>query len=98
MDPEDMSGGVGRPMEVEQMHESWVGRDVVVLLNGDSEPLDGSLLEVNDRGVVIRFFQNLEELKAARDRGEEGGEPLYVLYFFPWRTVRTITLRVDEET
>ncbi len=47
--------------------------------------------------MLIRFFENLEELMAAQDRGEEVGKPLYLLYFFPWHKVRAIVQQIEEQ-
>jgi hypothetical protein len=38
--------------------EAWIGDDIVVLVGDSLEPLEGPLLEVNHRGVVIDNLLN----------------------------------------
>ena len=83
-------------MAGEQIPETWIGQEVIVLVGRNKETFDGPLVDVNDRGVTIRYFQNFEELADAREKGEEEGERVYVLYFFPWRVVWSIARREDE--
>jgi hypothetical protein len=56
--------------------EEWIGRRVVIQIEGLSEDLiGGELLEVSDRGLVL-------------SRIVEGPHPAPV--FFPWRVVRFV--------
>ena len=77
--------------------EAWIGDDVVVLAGENLQPIDGPLLEVNNRGVVIRVLQNLEKLQERRAAGESvealRQETNFTHYFLPWRTVQVITRR-----
>ena len=51
--------------------EAWIGDDIVVLVGDGLEPLEGPLLEVNDRGVVIDNLLNRDELEERFAGGEE---------------------------
>ena len=58
--------------------EAWIGDDIVVLVGDGLEPLNGPLLEVNDRGVIIDYILNQAELEQRIVGGEErGGTPRY---------------------
>ena len=50
--------------------EAWLGEDIVVPAGEGLESLEGPLLEVNDRGVVIDHLLNLEELEERQTRGK----------------------------
>jgi hypothetical protein len=53
--------------------EAWTGDDIVVLIGDGLEPLNGPLLEVNDRGVIIDYLLNQDELEQRIVGGEERG-------------------------
>jgi hypothetical protein len=53
--------------------EAWIGEDIVVWAGERLEPLEGPLLEVNDRGIVIDNLLNLDELEERIAGGEERG-------------------------
>ena len=53
--------------------EAWIGDDIVVLVGDGLEPLNGPLLEVNDRGVIIDYLLNQAELEQRIVGGEERG-------------------------
>ncbi len=81
--------------------EAWIGDDVVVLVGEDLEPIDGPLLEVNERGVVIDYLQNLEELEERPAAGETRdalkAEMKFVDMFIPWQRISGISkLRTEE--
>ena len=62
--------------------EAWIGREVVVGVGATSARVNGELIEVSDRGVVVHV-------------GSEGSrKPARV--FYPWRNVQAIQL-LDEE-
>ena len=93
MNPEDMSGGTGEPGG-DQIPEAWIGQEVIILVDHrNKEVFNGPLVEVNDRGVTIRY---LEELPAAEEEGEEKGERVRMISFFPWRMVWCISRLEDE--
>jgi len=52
---------------------AWIGDDIGVLVGDGLEPLGGPPLEVNDRGVVIDYLQNQDELEERIAGGEERG-------------------------
>jgi len=83
-------------MSKENAPESWIGKQVIVLVGENLEVFDGPLLEVNDRGVVIRDIRNLPQLEerlAAGDKylGHLRREAQFRLTFFPWQQVRMIS-------
>lgn len=90
MNPEDMSGGTGKPGG-DQIPEVWIGQQVTILIDGTMEAFNGPLVEVNDRGVAIRYFQKSD---GSEGPGEE--EQFYAIYFFPWHRVRVVARREDE--
>ena len=71
-----------RSVAAEKAPDSWVGERVGVLVGARAELFNGPLLEVSDRGVVISYLHNLEEVKSA-----ENVEPLFLPFFFPWHSV-----------
>jgi hypothetical protein len=73
-------------MAEEKVPESWIGEHVGLLIGAQAEPVQGELLEVHDRGVVISYLHNLEEFKTPRDIGEHV-EPLFLPFFYPWHSV-----------
>ena len=89
-------GNLGRsPVVDKPIPEAWVGEDIVVLVGEGLEPLEGPLLEVNDRGVVIDHLLNLEELEERQTRGE-GREEVrqeitYEDMFIPWHRISGIS-------
>ena len=63
--------------------EAWIGREVVIGVGKTSARVSGELLEVNERGVVVRV-------------GSEGPrKPARV--FYPWRNVQAIQLPDEEQ-
>jgi hypothetical protein len=58
-------------MSKEDAPESWIGKHVIVLVGENLEVFDGSLLEVNDRGLVIRDIRNLPQLEERLAVGEK---------------------------
>lgn len=69
-------------MSENRIPERWVGETVNLLDKQDDEITEGELLEVNDRGAVLRVtysHEATEEQPAYRYR---------VLNFYPWTTVR----------
>jgi hypothetical protein len=75
--------------------EAWIGDDIVVLVGDGLEPFNGPLLEVNDRGVVIDYFLNQDEL-AKRIAGGEEREAVrqymkFVDMFLPWHRISGIS-------
>jgi hypothetical protein len=81
--------------------EAWIGDDIVVLVGEGLEALDGPLLEVNERGVVIDNLLNLEELEERHAAGEtrvalkEGMK--FVDMFIPWHRISGISKPRTEE-
>jgi hypothetical protein len=63
------------------------------------EPLDGELVEVNDRGVVLRV-PAYPAYRANDGRGNDAepgaGETEPVLHFAPWNTLRLLTVTEDD--
>jgi hypothetical protein len=83
------------PVVDKPIPEAWVGEDIVVLVGEGLEPLEGPLLEVNDRGVVIDHLLNPEELEERYTRGE-GREEMrqeitYEDMFIPWHRISGIS-------
>ena len=82
-------------MAEQSVPEAWIGDDVGVLIRESKEGLEGPLLEVNDRGIVIRVLLNLEELEERQAAGESmeilGQESKFVHSFFPWSIIHSIT-------
>jgi hypothetical protein len=84
--------GAGSMTEA-KVPEAWIGERVGVITEG-AESFYGSLLEVNDRGVVIEVqYESAdieEEFSELREASE--GEPLLVPSFFPWHSVGMVHL------
>ena len=74
--------------------EAWIGDDIVVLVGDGFEPFNGPLLEVNDRGVVIDYLLNQDELEKRIVGGEEREavhqDMKFVDMFVPWRRISGI--------
>ena len=75
--------------------EAWIGDDIVVLVGDGLEPLEGPLLEVNHRGVVIDNLLNRDELEE-RIAGGEAREAVredmkFVDMFIPWHRISGIS-------
>jgi hypothetical protein len=75
--------------------ESWIDEDVVVLVGESSEPFEGTLLQINERGVAIRHPRDHEGIEEREDLNE-GVKALLRsiqndLVFFPWPQVRLIS-------
>jgi hypothetical protein len=74
---------------------AWIGDDIVVLVGDGLEPLGGPLLEVNDRGVVIDYLQNQDELEERIAGGEEREavrqDMKFVDMFIPWHQISGIS-------
>lgn len=67
--------------------EAWIGQRVgVVLEQTRSAPFVGSLLGVNDRGIVIDSEYGPEEIGVPPSMAS-GGEQVCVPSFFPWHSV-----------
>jgi len=60
------------------------------------EPLDGELVEVNDRGVVLRVTAYRADDGRGDDSEIEAGETEPVLHFAPWNTLRLLTVTEDD--
>jgi hypothetical protein len=75
--------------------EAWIGDDIVVLVGDVLEPLEGPLLEVNDRGVVIDNLLNRDELEERIAGGEEREavrqDMKFVDMFIPWPRISGIS-------
>jgi hypothetical protein len=56
--------------------EDWIGREVRVGAEAGRGPIIGTLEEVNDRGIVVRYEMT----------GGEGEHPV----FLPWRVVNWV--------
>jgi hypothetical protein len=86
-------------VEENKAPEAWIGKEVVVVMSQNAEPVDGPLLEVNDRGVVLRVFLNFDELaqrwKAGEDREALLQEANYTHVFFPWSSIGTVSVKEE---
>ncbi len=75
--------------------EAWIGEDIIVLAGESLEPLEGPLLEVNDRGIVIDNLLNLDELEERIAGGEEREsvrqDMKFVDMFIPWHRISGIS-------
>ena len=75
--------------------EAWIGDDIVVLVGDGLEPLNGPLLEVNDRGVIIDYLLNQAELEQRIVGGEEREvvhqDMKFVDMFIPWHRISGIS-------
>jgi hypothetical protein len=74
--------------------EAWIGEDIVVWAGERLEPLEGPLLEVNDRGIVIDNLLNRDELQERIAGGEEREavrqDMKFVDMFIPWHRISGI--------
>ncbi len=65
--------------------EAWIGQEVVIGVGRRTNTrVSGELLEVNNRGVVVRV-----EAEGTRKPGR---------VFYPWRTVQAIQLPDEEQS
>jgi hypothetical protein len=75
--------------------EAWLDQVVTVYLVGFSDALTGQLVEVNDRGVVLRVTMFPFEDTEGSDIEPEYEEIEPLLSFQPWNTIRA--LQIDED-
>lgn len=62
--------------------ESWVGETVYLVDKQDQDAKEGELLEVNDRGAVLRVTYSDEATE------EQPAYRYKVIHFYPWTTIR----------
>jgi hypothetical protein len=63
--------------------EDWMGKRVAFSIEGGNRNIEGELVEVNDRGIVIAFT---------------GREATPRTLFYPWRIVRAIEIGAGQAT
>ena len=79
-----------------QAPDAWLERIVTVRSLEFGEPLDGELVEVNDRGVVLRVPAYRANDGRGNDAEPGAGETEPVLHFAPWNTLRLLTVTEDD--
>ena len=79
-----------------QAPDAWLERIVTVRSFEFGEPLDGELVEVNDRGVVLRVPAYRANDGRGNDAEPGAGETEPVLHFAPWNTLRLLTVTEDD--
>ena len=79
-----------------QAPDAWLERIVTVRSLEFGEPLDGELVEVNDRGVVLRVPAYRANDGPGNDAEPGAGETEPVLHFAPWNTLRLLTVTEDD--
>jgi hypothetical protein len=73
--------------------EAWVGRVVQLLVAGDRDPWPGVLEGWDERGVVVRYTEDMVRF-AAENRGGEGpSKPMMLL--FPWPALRYVGIELE---
>jgi hypothetical protein len=79
-------------MSEKHIPESWVGQTVHLLDKQDKAMTEGELLEVNDRGVVLRVTNTTAEAHEDRPVHRYG-----LINFYPWTTVRFLYVYEGED-
>ncbi len=84
-------------MANENVPEDWIGKYVVVSLVDDPDHYNGPLLEVNERGVVVRIVRDEDTVMERLARGEDAEmvrqDVEHLRYFLPWNRIQTIAVR-----
>jgi hypothetical protein len=77
---------------VDSTLEAWVGKVVQLWAVGEDEPWLGVLEGWNERGVLLRYSQEMVCFEASR--GDRKLSPMVVL--FPWSVVRFVGVDLEE--
>src|ERR687894_2084532 len=72
--------------------KAWVGKVVQVCLVGEDQTWLGVLEGWNERGVVLRYTEDMACFEASR--GDRAVRPMLML--FPWSAVRFVGVDLEE--
>ena len=77
--------------------EAWIGKEVIVLVEGESDPWHGVLQNWDERGVVLHHRELAIRFRVAQGEApEESGPHKPMLLLFPWSQVRYIGIFVED--
>ena len=77
--------------------ETWVGKEVIVLVEGEEDYWHGTLQDWDDRGVVLHHHE--AAIRYRDSQGEalnESGPHKPMLLLFPWSQVRHVGIFLDD--
>jgi hypothetical protein len=77
--------------------EAWIGKEVIVLVEGEREHWHGTLQDWDKRGVVLHHHEAAIRFRASQGEGpDQSGPHKPMLLLFPWAQVRHVGLFVDD--